>query len=125
MTKPVVVLILGMLLSTAASSADAMRCGNRLVREGDHQARVAGICGEPDFKEQRNVYRSGIPAQDFSVIDHRHYSVSRSELLIHTRSIVEVPVEVWVFNWGPRRLMREVVFIDGRVEEVNTLGYGY
>jgi hypothetical protein len=38
---------------------------------------------------------------------------------------VEIPVEIWTFNFGPSKLMREVRFVDGRVEEISTLGYGY
>ena len=39
--------------------------------------------------------------------------------------MVEVPVEVWTYNFGPYKLMRRVRFVDGLVEEIETLGYGY
>lgn len=40
-------------------------------------------------------------------------------------AVVEVPVEVWTYNFGPYKLMRRVRFVDGLVEEIETLGYGY
>ena len=37
----------------------------------------------------------------------------------------EVLIEDWVFNFGPRQLMRRVTFADGFVEDIETLEYGY
>ena len=34
-------------------------------------------------------------------------------------------METWTYNFGPNKLMRRVRFVDGIVEEVETLGYGY
>ncbi len=36
-----------------------------------------------------------------------------------------MPVEIWTYNFGPYKLMREIRFVDGRVEDIETLGYGY
>ena len=47
------------------------------------------------------------------------------QLVIKHRTMVEVPVEVWTYNFGPYKLMRRVRFVDGLVEEIETLGYGY
>ena len=38
---------------------------------------------------------------------------------------VEIPVEVWTYNFGPYKLMRQIRFVDGVVEEIESLGYGY
>ena len=38
---------------------------------------------------------------------------------------VEVPVEIWTYNFGPYKLLRRVRFVDGKVDEIETLGYGY
>jgi hypothetical protein len=125
MNGRILIAILGIVLCTVAGSANAMRCSGKIVDRGDHQLRVAGLCGDPDYTEERTVLRFGIPRQYARHFGERHYSISREELLIHNRSLVEVRAEVWVFNRGPNRLMREIVFIDGRVVEVNRLGYGY
>jgi hypothetical protein len=39
--------------------------------------------------------------------------------------VVEIPVEVWIYNLGPSKLMRQIRFEDGKVVEIETLGYGY
>jgi hypothetical protein len=38
---------------------------------------------------------------------------------------IEIPVDVWVYNLGPSKLMRRIRFEDGRVVAIDTLGYGY
>lgn len=121
-----------LLLSTAvllvAEPAMAFRCKGKLVLEGDPQAKVLKFCGEPVSIQQHTIYRSGIPRR---VID-RHvtaggteFDLSREELLIHDRSVVEVLVEEWTYNLGPHRLMRVVRFENGLVTEITHIGYGY
>jgi hypothetical protein len=39
--------------------------------------------------------------------------------------LIEVPVETWLYNLGPYKLLRRVRFEDGRVVQIETLGYGY
>jgi len=120
------ILIAAMFLGSAAYSADSMRCGNRLVSDGDPKAKVAELCGQPTQTERRTVLRSGVPRQNYGDDnDARTQSVTDSELLIHARSLVEVEVEVWLYNRGRSSLMREVVFHDNRIVAVNILGHGY
>ena len=38
---------------------------------------------------------------------------------------IEIPVESWIYNFGPNKLMRRVIFEGGIVTEIETLGYGY
>ena len=119
------VTIAATLAASAASAGESMRCGNRVVTDGDPKAKVAEICGQPTHSERRTVYRSGIPRQQFAVDRNGVSSVTDTELLIHDRSLVEVEVDVWLYNRGRGRLMREVVFHDNRVVEVNVLGHGF
>ncbi len=51
--------------------------------------------------------------------------ISQQELLIHDRSVVEVLIEEWTYNFGPHKLMRIVRFENGLVAEIDHLGYGY
>lgn len=113
------------LAATAANAEDAMRCGNRLVGDGDPKAKVADLCGKPTQTEKRTIYRGGIPTQAVFSDASPYQSISDRELLIHDRSLVEVEVDVWIYNRGRTRLMQEVVFHDNRVIEVNQLGRGY
>jgi hypothetical protein len=107
--------------------AMAMRCGNKLVLRGDHQAKILRFCGDPTHMLQRAIYRSG-PTRQFTRRDagERHAVDKRdNEILISTRSVIEVLVEEWTYNLGPRKLMRVVRFENGIVTGVRHLGYGY
>ena len=105
---------LAALLLTAAvpASADGMRCGSKLVTTGDPRAKVRQFCGEPTDVQTRSILRR--PTFDFG---GRIYS--------YGDGYVEVPIEIWTYNFGPYKLMREIRFVDGRVEDIETLGYGY
>ncbi|MBM0104477.1 DUF2845 domain-containing protein [Steroidobacter sp. S1-65] len=92
--------------------ADGMRCGGRLIRDGDARAEVRAFCGEPADVQTRTILRRPF------------YNVS-GRLVYFGDGLVEVPVETWTYNFGPNKLMRRVRFVDGIVEEVETLGYGY
>lgn len=99
-------------LAAEPASADAFRCGHRLVTDGDSAAKVVALCGEPT-----DVRRSSILRRPTVWRYGRPYYVSDD--------LVEVPIEVWTYNLGPQKLMRELRFEDGILVEVATLGHGY
>jgi len=92
--------------------ADAMRCGNRLVTFGDTRSAVLNTCGEPTEVETRTILR-------------RPTYALNGRVYYYGDGYVEVPVEVWIYNFGPYKLMRRVRFVDGIVDEIDTLGYGF
>jgi hypothetical protein len=92
--------------------ADGMRCGGRLIRDGDARAEVRAFCGEPADVQTRSILRRPV------------YNL-RGRLVHFGDGLVEIPVETWTYNFGPNKLMRRVRFVDGQVEDVETLGYGY
>ncbi len=105
--------ILGLLLGAVAAHADDdMRCGNRLISSGDTIDKVLTLCGEPRSREHRTIMRR--PSYDYG-----------GRIIYFGDGFVEVPVEIWTFNFGPNRLMRRVRFIDGEVDNIDTLDYGY
>lgn len=116
-------LILVCLLATLSTPALALRCGNKIVRNGDHQAKILNMCGEPTAVKVHNIYRSGIPVSGSGSTERHHRS--NDELIVHNRSVVEVVVEEWTYNFGPRKLMRVIRFENGFVTSVKRLGYGY
>ena len=117
-------LLLLCLMTAVSMPAFALRCGNKIVGHGDHQARILKICGEPTAIQIRHIYRSGTPASHYKS-SARHPRYDRDELILHDRSVVEVVVEEWTYNFGPRRLMRVIRFENGIVSSVKRLGYGY
>jgi hypothetical protein len=92
--------------------ADGLRCGGRLLRDGDTRAEVRAFCGEPADVQTRTILR------------RPHYTVS-GRIVYFGDGLVEIPVETWTYNFGPNKLMRRVRFVDGILESVETLGYGY
>jgi len=99
-------------LAGSVARADALRCGTKLVTEGNTRSEVIAKCGAATEVERRSVWRQPI-------------------VWIHGRPFhagygpIEVPVELWTYNLGPNKFMRRVHFEDGLVVEVETLGYGY
>jgi len=89
-----------------------MRCGNRLVTLGDTASAVKAICGEPSDVQTRTIVRR--PTYDL-----------HGRTIYYGEGFVEVPVEIWTYNFGPYKLIRRVRLVDGRVDEIETLGYGY
>lgn len=111
MRRAVFVLLVGLL--AASPSFAAFRCGSKLVSEGDTRSEVAAKCGEPDdVINQTSVYR-------------RPVIWERGRPYFIGEDMIEVPVENWVYNLGPNKLMRKLRFEGGVLAEIETLGYGY
>ena len=111
----------------ATESAFALRCGTNLINRGDPQIRVLKLCGEPVTVQSRVIFREGLPSPRRRYMrDTSNYRRSTDdELLLHNKSIVEVQIEEWVYNFGPNRLMKQIRFEDGRVVSIDGLGYGF
>ena len=108
----------------ATSPAFAFRCGAKVVAEGDHYSKVLKYCGEPIGVQERVIYREG-PTRPRIFTDGPNGVPVDREVLTYNRSYVEVAVEEWTYNFGPRRLMQLVRFENGFVAEVEQLGYGF
>jgi hypothetical protein len=110
MKRFVAVLALSLL---AASPAFAFRCGTKLVSKGDTRDQVAAKCGEPtDIVKLSSLFR-----RPTIWANGRPYYLGDD--------FVEVQVQGWVYNLGPNKLMQKVIFEDGVVTDIETLGYGY
>ena len=107
------VLAIAICLLACSPSFAAMRCGVKLVSEGDSRSEVAVKCGEPtEIVKQKSVYRRPV------------VWTSNGPYFIGD-DFVEVPVEAWIYNLGPNKLMRRLRFEGGVLTEIETLGYGY
>jgi hypothetical protein len=111
MKRLVLVLALGLLAS--APSMAALRCGTKLVSEGDTRSEVAVKCGEPtEIVAQKSVFRRPV-----IWTNGRPYFIGED--------FIEIQVEAWIYNLGPNKLMRRLRFEGGVLTEIETLGYGY
>lgn len=82
-----------------AEAAGAMRCGSRLVAEGDRAADLIATCGEPAYRDVRSWRQpNGNTLAD---------------------------VEEWYYNFGPSQLLRVVRLRNGRIVSIDADGYGY
>ncbi len=106
----------------APESANAFRCGNKLVKEGMHEVEIVAICGEPATKRNLGYavrlidYRTGRP-------NLPGMTLSRSPG--HLLYPAEVMVSEYIYNFGPRKFMRRLVFEGGLLATIETLGRGY
>lgn len=93
--------ILLITLSTASHYAHgALRCGSALVSEGDWPLEVEERCGAPDYVAEYPT--ATIPG----------LGVVQTE-------------EHWYYNRGPRQFVQRLVFRNGKLSGVESLGYGF
>jgi hypothetical protein len=106
------VALLFLTLAAGTVQADAFQCGSSLVATGDTRDQVAAKCGNP-----ADVERSSVFVQSTAWVNGVPVSAGNT--------LIEVPVELWLYNFGPTQLMRRVRFESGRVVAIEILGYGY
>jgi len=104
--------IFALLAPSHAQANDALRCGSKLVTQGDTRDAVRELCGAPTDVLFTSVLR-------------RPSYVRHGRVIYFGENAVESRVETWTYNFGPNRLMRKLRFVDGILEDVETLGYGY
>lgn len=100
-----------LVFAASAWSSDPMRCGNKLVVEEDTQEMVRAKCGEPSDVQVKTIMR-------------RPTYRRNGRWIPYGTEQVEKRVEFWTYNFGPNKFMWRVRFVDGLVEEIETLGYG-
>jgi hypothetical protein len=106
--------------SASAAYADGMRCGSRLVSEGDHLYEVRERCGDPDAVSQRTEYRT------VRVFDSGACYVEQGQMRCGrmVERTVEVVIDEWVYDRGEHKLVRYLTFEQGRLAHVRTGRYG-
>lgn len=115
----IAVLMAAMSVANVGTSAadDTLRCGSRLVRVGDGKDKVRTLCGQPtDIAFAGTVGRRGYPY--YTNNDSYDYSYFGP-------AWVEMPVEIWTYNFGSSKLLRKLRFVGDELVEIRTDGYGY
>lgn len=105
-----------------AESAHAFRCGTKIVRDGMHEQQVLAICGQP-----ASVRHLGYTIRAYDLGFRRRVSPGFSELYNPGYGYLsqEVVVTEYVYNFGPRKLMRRLIFEGSVLVTIETIGYGY
>jgi hypothetical protein len=105
---------LAFVLAPVAHSDDTMRCGTRLVSTGDGKDKVRTLCGQPT-----SVSVVGVQSTP------RYYYRGPYDYSYFGPTWLEVPVEVWTYNFGTTKLLRKLRFIGDELDTIWTDGYGY
>lgn len=112
-----------------SDQALALRCGRRIVDIGDKKPKVLSRCGEPMYMETRErKFPSHCIDRGMSI--NEYYDINGYNRYQNQRGYDYPPIcnveiiDVWTYNFGPRKLMRELFFRDGILKKIDTIGYG-
>ncbi len=104
-----------------AEPAAAFRCGSKLVVDGMHEAQVIAACGEPTTRRHL-----GYAVRSFTYGSGRYGpGWNRSHFPGYGTFSEEVAVTEFVYNFGPRKFMRRLLFEGGILVNIETIGRGY
>jgi hypothetical protein len=102
--------VVAALLLPAVGSADTLRCGSKLISEGDSIEKLLQYCGEPI--EQKRTWITRQPRFEYG---GQEIPFEGSE---------DVPVDLWTYDFGANKLMRRIRFVAGKVDSIETLEHG-
>ena len=116
----IIILLIFFITMLANAYGYSLRCGVRLISEGDYKAKVLAECGEPDHVEiweEERIYRYYYKPEDDQRL-HRNY--------LKPRYVKDyIIVEEWTYNHGRYRFMDHIRFENGRVRKIESGDYGY
>lgn len=92
-------------------NAFSLRCGSDLVSRGDRKIEVIKKCGEPDFietwEEETTIHVKGLKE-----------GINRDRIIDRTHGFSGFTlshVEEWTYNFGPRRFIQFLTFVNGKL----------
>jgi hypothetical protein len=104
----------------ASEPAHAFRCGGKLVLKGMLESEVLAHCGDPSA-----VRDLGYAVRPFHPLGHWPPPGGALFRYGPGNYYREVQVTEYIYNFGPRKLMRKLRFEGGVLADLETLGYGY
>jgi Protein of unknown function (DUF2845) len=108
--------VVGLLGTAPAHAEDSMRCGSKLITVHDGKDKVRALCGEPSSVSFQGVIRRA-PRYEYG------YGYGRYDY--YGPGVIDMPVEVWTYNFGTSKLLRKLRFVGDELDEIRTDGYGY
>ena len=123
-----IILIILISLTPCHTHASSLRCGVRLITEGDYKDRVLAECGAPnnvEVWEEERVYGYRYHPGYYGIYDNYDYYRSESEYGEPYRIKKLVIVERWTYNHGPGRFMDHLRLENGVVKDITSGDYGY
>lgn len=143
-------ILVSLVILTFSYDSMALRCNSKIVSVGDSTYKFFSLCGEPDFVEKRTAFRKRSVTERHIIFDEyplkqtskTGYDARRSasnranslnrinknpdehQLEYSAEEIEEVQIEEWIYDFGPHRLVQQIVFLNGVAIKINDLGYG-
>jgi hypothetical protein len=93
--------------------ADTVRCGRKLLVEGDTLYDARSRCGEPDYQIHRVELRS---ARDYRQIPCANNNSGQCGQVVERT--VEVVIDEWTYDFGPQQFIQYLIFEQGRLVRV-------
>ena len=108
--------------------AASLRCGVRIITEGDYKDRVLAECGPPNHVEvweEERVYRFHNHPGYYGIYENYEYSDRDYEYGKPYRIRKLVLIEEWTYNHGPGRFMDHLRLENGIVKGIKSGDYGF
>ena len=121
-------LIMLSIITFTDARAASLRCGVRLITEGDFKDRVLAECGEPDHVEvweEERVYGFRHHPSYYGNYDNYEYRRPDERYGRPYRVKKLVIIEEWTYNHGPGRFMDHLRLENGIVVDIISGDYGY
>jgi hypothetical protein len=128
-SRSILILLIILSFSTITDARiSSLRCGVRLITEGDHKAKVLAECGKPDYvevREEERVYRFSRHPSYYGYYDNYEYERGDYGYGAPYRIKELVIIEEWTYNHGPSRFMDHLILENGVVVDITSGDYGY
>lgn len=108
------------------AQALAFRCNSYVIDVGMHKMEVMKKCGSPATRDQR-VERRRIGVRQSignQVLPPVPVTMQGNRNAVEYEREIEIQIEEWVYNFGSQRFMQLLTFEDGRLKQIQDLGYG-
>ncbi len=108
-------------LLCAPVHAMSFRCNSYVIDNGMHKAELIQKCGTPasaSFRMEKRTVRVR------KYIDPQTYPRPVNGTVVEVEKEVEVPIEEWIYNFGPHQFMQLVILEEGRIRSISDMGYG-
>jgi hypothetical protein len=93
----------------ALAVSQTLQCSNKIISEGSTRWELSSLCGDPTQVEHKTIYNN----------------VSATAPTVVAGTTTEVHLEMWIYNFGPTRLMQRIWLEDGVVVRIESMGYGF
>ena len=103
------------------SYADSMRCGNKLVSNGDTKAEVLIKCGEPLTRDTIAIREDTDYAElaiQYPLLYKRGLIKNKDGAVIGRETTVSQSIDQWTYHLGQGKFLRILYFVGGELAAI-------